>query len=201
MNQADSSWRYQGVDQAKRYGRRRQARTAREAELLGRVLAGVRLEGALVDVPCGTGRLFAALPVGPEQYLGCDAALGMLAETRSRGLRAVQGRLPQLPFADRAIPNVVCFRLLHHVPAPVQESFLAELARITGHYLLVSGFHPFSAHEWQRRLRIALRRKKRGRFPIRPERVTQLLGTHGLQQRRLQREGPLRDLWLGLYER
>ncbi|PIE22661.1 MAG: hypothetical protein CSA62_11290 [Planctomycetota bacterium] len=201
MMQSDSSWRYQAPEQAQRYGQRKQKRMQREAALLCRILTGLSLEGSLLDVPCGTGRLAEALAIPTEQYLGCDAALGMLGEARGRGLKVVQGRLPDLPFADRSVPNVICFRLLHHVPTREQESFLYELARITGRYLLVTGFHPFSAHEWQRRLRLALRRKPRGRFTTEPRWVAELLATQGLQQLRVQREGFFRDLWLGLYER
>jgi ubiquinone/menaquinone biosynthesis C-methylase UbiE len=197
----DSSWRYAEQERAQRYGARKHKRMAQEAALLRRLLEGTQLGERILDVPCGTGRLAALFGELGLRYSGCDAAHGMLLEARHSCQQLVQGRLPELPFADQSFDSVICFRYLHHAPPVRQSAVLAELARLARRHLMVSAFHPISAHELQRKLRVAFRRKERGRWPTAPRELDAQLAGCGFHPLRHVRQGIFRDLWIGLYER
>ena len=80
----------------------------------------------VLDVGGGTGRAVRALGI-PERIV-VDAAPGMLAEARRRGLRTVRGDAARLPFADASVDAVLIVDALHHVAD--QTGALAEAERV-----------------------------------------------------------------------
>lgn len=111
-------------------------------------------ELALLDAPCGTGRLCASLAMR-GRYVGLDVSLPMLSEAvRASAASAwLHGDVTQLPFRDRAFDVVVCCRLLHHLAEAEQlERVLAELVRVSSRYLIASFWDRQSLPAWRRAL-------------------------------------------------
>lgn len=105
------------------------------AEFLGDV-SGLRI----LDMATGTGRAALALARRGAVVTGADASPEMLSVARVRAADAglaiefVEGDAHALTFADRAFDEVVCLRMLMHVPDWRQA--LAELCRVTRHRLV-----------------------------------------------------------------
>jgi len=138
--------------------RRAERDPAQVARILARAWRGS--PGARVlDVPCGTGRLFEAIARSAKASpIGVDVSAGMLAEAREREPRArlVRASAWQLPFADRSFDVVIACRLLHHVgEEEALARVLGELVRVTDRLLVASFFDSASWHALraERRLR------------------------------------------------
>ena len=119
---ADEHWWYRG--------RRRIVRGELEAlELPG----GARL----LDAGCGSGQLLSLLSEFGEPT-GVDPQPEFVACAAARGYDAVEGALPDLPFADATFAAVTCLDVLEHLPD--DQAALTELARVTvpGGVLLVT---------------------------------------------------------------
>lgn len=94
----------------------------------------------VLDVAGGTGRAALALDV-PERVV-VDAARGMLARARGKGLDAVQADAATLPFADGSADAVLVVDALHHV-ADVDGVFTAARRVLRpGGVLVVREFDP-----------------------------------------------------------
>jgi SAM-dependent methyltransferase len=125
--------------------RRRSAR--REARLLLAALDRSGAHGAVLDVPCGAGRMTEALLARGDRVTGADLSAEMTAEaarrcaTAAREGRAdfVRSSATALPFEDRRFDAVVCWRLLHHlVSREDRVRVLAEAARVSRGPVVVS---------------------------------------------------------------
>jgi ubiquinone/menaquinone biosynthesis C-methylase UbiE len=108
------------------------------AEFLGDV-SGRRI----LDMATGTGRAALALAKRGARVTGADASSEMLAVARRRAADAglvidfVQGDAHALAYPDRSFDNVVCLRMLMHVPD--WRTALSELCRVT-RYRIVSDY-------------------------------------------------------------
>lgn len=88
--------------------------------------------GAVLEVGTGTGVVAAGLAELDHRAWGVDIAADMLAQARERlGRRVVRGDAARLPFASRAVPNVVCAHVLHLVGD--MDAALREAARVLEH--------------------------------------------------------------------
>jgi SAM-dependent methyltransferase len=153
--------KWQGPAAGERYAsarwsseRRRQRDPRRVAALLARHL-GAGEAAWILDAPCGTGRLRAALaPHG--RALGLDASPAMLAEARARagsGAPLVAGDVLRLPFRDASFEAVVCCRLLHHLEHDADfERALGELVRVSRRLVIASFWDADSLPAWRRAL-------------------------------------------------
>ena len=153
----------------------------RDSLLVRRILArhGVRLEGIeVLDAPCGTGRLHPVLSGGGAPYLGIDLSPAMLAE-HPAARRCVRASIEGLPLRDRSIDLVVCCRLLHHLAEePARRALVAELARVSARYLLLSFWDAASWPALRRRLGL---RSPGGRAPIAKGHLRELLAGEGFE--------------------
>ena len=109
--------------------------------------AGIRRDGAVVDVGCGTGRALPALrqAVGPRgTVIAIDVTPEMLFEARAAGRGAhaalVLADARRLPLADQSADAVFAAGLVTHLPDT--QAGLSELARITRPGGLLVLFHP-----------------------------------------------------------
>lgn len=147
---------------AHRFNSKRAA--TRDGRLLKRLLRRAELEPtelAILDAPCGTGRLVPWLD-GPRSY-ALDISEEMLREYPVHE-RRVRGRIESLPFPDRTFDLVVCCRLLHHVgEAGLRRSLVEELGRVSSRDLAVSFWDEASWPGWRRKLGW---RKPGSRHPI-----------------------------------
>ncbi len=147
--------RYEVPGKSAAYAERNPRRAARELDLLRAVWPGRRGERVL-DLPCGAGRLLPFLREHGHPIVQADGAFAMLAEAGRRGDDAalrVQADALQFPFADRAVDGVVMFRFLHHLANADARAAIAEACRTARRFVVVSFFHPCSAHHLSRRLR------------------------------------------------
>jgi len=143
---------------------------ARDPRLVARLLArhGVRADrGGLLDVPCGTGRLYEVLAAAGEPVTSVDVAPSML-QRPGPAARRVLASADRLPFADGSFDVVVCCRLLHHLRAAADlERVVAELVRVSSRLVIASFWDAGSLPAW--RVRVGLKRDEgpRGRtaFP------------------------------------
>lgn len=174
--------RWQDPEAARRYARERFGRQragARDARLVSALLARHGVEpgpGGILDAPCGTGRLRAALARFGVPVVGLDASPAMLAE--SEGARRLVGALPRLPFSTGSFDVVVCCRLLHHLGA--QEELAAaieELVRVSRRLVIASFWDAASLAAWRRRS--GLRRDASGRAALARPRLEQLFRRAG----------------------
>jgi SAM-dependent methyltransferase len=109
--------------------------------------AGVKADGVVIDVGCGTGRALPALrqAVGPDgAVIAADLTPAMLdrARTQATAARAalVLADARRLPFAAAAADALFAAGLINHLPDP--EAGLEELARVTRPGGLLILFHP-----------------------------------------------------------
>lgn len=138
--------------------RQRQRDPRRIAALLAEHLAarpGTFPGAVLLDVPCGTGRLRAAL-TRHGHYVGLDVSPAMLAAARTDGARGqalLLGEAQRLPFRDASFDAVVCCRLLHHLAERAAlERVVAELVRVSRGLVIASFWDAGSLPAWRRRV-------------------------------------------------
>ncbi len=203
---AEAPWstaaRYDAPGKSDAYAGRNPARTAREFGLLRRVWPGRPGESAL-DLPCGAGRL---LPVLRGEFgarvAQADGSLAMLRQAAAAGdAPRAQADALQTPFADRCVDGVVQFRFLHHLPADASDRAIGECCRIARRFVVVSFFHPCSAHALRRRLGALFGRPSR-RHERTLAAVDRSFAAHGFARTAHAADLPFaRDLWVAAYER
>lgn len=149
---ADERW--SGTRHGRRTDRREQA-------IVGAWLRACAPLSAALDVPCGAGRFRPLLEGAAPRVLAVDAARPMLA--RHGGALRLQASAHALPLAARSCDLVLCSRLLHHLAgAPERAAVLAELARVSRRWAIVSHFDRASFQAWRSRWR----RRRDGRIAI-----------------------------------
>lgn len=183
--------RYEVPGKADGYRGRDPRRSARELALLAGVWPGTEGEGVL-DMPCGAGRLSAFLAARGHRGFGADRARAMLAAAPYRARACADAA--RLPFADRAVDGVVVFRFLHHLDRHDARAVVGEAARVAARWVVVSTFHPASAHAVWRRVRALAARRAPTRFAHAPARITRWFAAHGFTPAGCAREGALREL-------
>ncbi|MCC6671286.1 MAG: methyltransferase domain-containing protein [Planctomycetes bacterium] len=196
--------RYQRPGRSDAYARRAPRRHAAELRLLQRVLPD--LGGRLVlDSPCGAGRIgrFLATHEG-ARVLGADRAPAMLAGARASGWTGplLIADAARLPVRDASVDTVVLFRFLHHLHPRRAKVVVAEAARAAGRAVVISFFHPVSAHGLARTLRTRLTGRATTRHAVTVRRLRGWFARHGFELAQLAAQAPfLRDLWVARFER
>jgi len=135
----------------------------RERSLLRAFLRRIGGCTRILDVPCGAGRMARLLAESGGfgcQVIGIDIAAPMLSAARSRhplsesGPWLLQASAANLPMLSESVDLVLCFRLLHHFPLPAERrEVLAECARVSRRWVIVSYFDSASLQAWRNRLR------------------------------------------------
>jgi SAM-dependent methyltransferase len=105
-----------------------------ERELLPWGLAGVDLGADVLELGPGFGATTRVLARRSGSLTVVELAKSYCERLRSvvdGDVQIVQGDATAMPFADGAFSGVVCFTMLHHVPAPaLQDRLLGEVARV-----------------------------------------------------------------------
>jgi SAM-dependent methyltransferase len=151
-------------------GRRSHAHVLRA---IRRALEPLPLGALVLDLPCGTGRLFAPLAEAGFRPIGVDRSLDMLraiplAARAPRGVCVARcaADVRHLPFRDGCFDAAVCLRFLQLLLPAERIEVLRALARVTrGPLIAVYSPH----HTWKdatRALRrwVGLRREDRTRW-------------------------------------
>lgn len=143
MNPYDGYTKYdQQVAQSYDQDRMNEEHWRREDELVRAFTARATL-GRLLDLPVGTGR-FLEHYASALTVTGVDISEAMLDQARMKakelGLAACNletGDAFALEYADDAFDSVICFRLVHLLPADTLPRFFAEMSRVTSGTLLL----------------------------------------------------------------
>jgi SAM-dependent methyltransferase len=159
----------------------------------------------VLDAPCGAGRLLPFLRERGHRVLWADAARAMLREARQREPAPPPAALADalsLPFRDGACDGVLSFRFLHHLPRERAKAAVAEACRVARRFVVVSFFHPCSAHHLQRRLRDLARGRAPSRHALTLGRLRRWCRAHGFRLHGRAAELPFaRDLWVASFVR
>jgi ubiquinone/menaquinone biosynthesis C-methylase UbiE len=92
---------------------------------------------SILDVGCGDGAITNALP-DDREVVGLDPSEAALAHVR-RPTR--KGNIEALPFEDGAFDLVMANDVLEHIRPEDYATALAELHRVAGRYVLITGPH------------------------------------------------------------
>jgi malonyl-CoA O-methyltransferase len=124
-------------DASGRYGERASLQARIGAMLITSALPYVNDDMLLLDVGAGPGDVTLAWP---GRKIALDAAFGMCAEARKKGLPSLHARAETLPLRNEAVDMVVSNLMLQWLPAT--ERFFGEAERILkpGGLLAVANF-------------------------------------------------------------
>ena len=93
-----------------------------------KALLQLSIEGQLLDVGGGTGRVAQMLAAHVSQVIVLDESRGMLQQAGGKGLPVACARAERLPFPDGAIPRILMVDTFHHLGD--QARVVAELMRV-----------------------------------------------------------------------
>ncbi|MBM4218244.1 MAG: methyltransferase domain-containing protein [Gammaproteobacteria bacterium] len=164
---------FQDIAQAAEYNlqfRRRPLKlgvTPRESRLIRRCIRQVGRSHAILEIPCGGGRLTPAFADATDLVIEADIAIGQVLY----GRKASQATVPRvwmtasafhIPLRDRSVDGVICVRLSHHLPtAAERERLFAEVMRVSSRFAIVTYFDRHSLKHLTWRLRHPFSRKAR----------------------------------------
>ncbi|MFV2090319.1 MAG: class I SAM-dependent methyltransferase, partial [Pseudomonadales bacterium] len=139
----------------------KRTRTEREVRILGNLLSRTGHVNAILNVPCGGGRLSQPLAQACSLLVEADVALPQVRFAREHGDYSEVSQAAwmtssafHLPCVDRGFDGVVCARLIHHFSEPEDHRrLLAELCRVAKQFVIVSFNDSFSVKSISRRLR------------------------------------------------
>lgn len=89
-----------------------------------RELGGLPVQGRLLDIGGGTGRVASALLKDVDEVVIADVSMGMLRQAPRSALQPVCSHSESLPFPDNFFERVIMVDALHHVidqPASARE--------------------------------------------------------------------------------
>lgn len=198
----DTHGRYDAADRSGRYRDRNPTRAAREQKLLDAAWPG-RAGDVVLDSPCGAGRLADYVRSQEATWWAADRSQAMLAQAGRAVPSAprLQCDATRLPFRDRAVDGAIVFRLLHHLPLDRARACVQEAMRVADDWVIVSFFHPISAHNARRRVSGWLRGRAKTRFTLWPGDLRTWFRDAGFEVRFEAEARYRRDLWLAVARR
>lgn len=132
-------------------GRRRNRRKMTAIQRAIREASRLRTPVSFVlDLPCGTGRIFPALSAWGIRFAGGDASLSMMLQAKRKlsgkneclGLIQCDGEF--LPFKDESFDAVLCIRFITRLPRDTQVDFLREMVRVSRRWLIIDFRHRYT---------------------------------------------------------
>ena len=156
------------------YGNRKPRKHLSEMRLVSDAFGMIPVDtiSSVLDAPCGVGRISLWLSQKGFDVTGID--LGEAAVRASQEV-LTKAELPahihiqdifNTSFDDNSFDATVCFRFLHHFRGfEDQDRLVAELCRVTGKYVVISYFSPYSVTTIRRRIDHYLGRKPITQFP------------------------------------
>ncbi len=140
--------------------------TAREGRLIGRFIGRVGRSRAVLELPCGGGRLTHAFSDSAEIVIEADIAIGQIRYGRAHSSVAtpriwMTASAFHIPLRDRSVDGTICVRLAHHLPTTLErERLFAELLRVSRRFVIVTYFDRYSLKHLTWRLRHPFRRAR-----------------------------------------
>lgn len=142
----------------------------------------------IVDVPCGTGRLAAALLADGFSVHGMDISGEMLAVARER-LSAYGSRfstemadVKHLPAEVSTYDGALCARVLMHFPLNQQIEFLSGVTRLSRSVVVINHSLDSAYHRLRRRFKRLLGHQESAGHPITNRDIKVLLKNAGLHE-------------------
>ncbi|RME03518.1 MAG: class I SAM-dependent methyltransferase [Planctomycetota bacterium] len=128
------------------------ARDRREKRCIQRAMEYISLlpGAAILDIPCGTGRISYFLADLGYRVIAADYSPAMIemakrVSTSSSLIRWEVEDIFSLSYPSESFPLIVCNRLFHHfTQASTRRRALLELARVSQRYVIFSFFWSFS---------------------------------------------------------
>jgi SAM-dependent methyltransferase/uncharacterized protein YbaR (Trm112 family) len=139
--------------------------TQREFTLLARLLGRQPHSQLLLDLPCGGGRLSAALAPFADTIIEADVAVGQVRYARQHSVVEtaqvwMTASALKIPLRDGSVDGSVCCRLCHHLPLAAERTQLVrELLRVSKRFVVLTYFDYFSVKNTIRRLRRPFNKK------------------------------------------
>ncbi len=150
----------------------------RDVRIVAALLRIHGVHGAVLDAPCGTGRMQATLASFGRPVTGVDFSAAMLAHVHTT--RLARASIEHLPFQDGAFDVVVSCRFLHHLHERDELArAVAELVRVSRRLVVAS---VWDAASWPAlRVRMGLKRSEgpRGRAAVKREVIEALVDDAG----------------------
>ena len=218
----DTATRYEAAGKSHAYRTRNPKRHAVELKLLHRVWPQAapltaQSRSVVLDAPCGAGRLLPFLTERGHAVMQSDGARAMLREARDatpsdsesragENSAAVMGQAQSdaraLPFVDHAVDGCVVFRFIHHLPPNEARDAVREACRVARDFVVMSFFHPVSAHAFQRSLKLRWSGRARTRFAVRPKTLNAWFRQEGFRMKKCKAEARfLKDFWVASWVR
>ena len=92
----------------------------------------------VLDIGCGAGVVTQELKRRFGGVVGLDFAFEPLRQVQGADLTAIQGDGSRLPFSAGAFEAVVATEIIEHLSASARRQALAEMARVSRRYILIS---------------------------------------------------------------
>jgi len=125
----------------------------REIAVIQSILSDIQdIDGLVLDIPCGTGKLGKTLSSFPVTILASDISSEMMALARKeynpkkfKGF--VQLNAVNIPYAVESVNTIICLRLFQRVSADARRQILSEFRKIVKSNLIISYSYSSS---WQK---------------------------------------------------
>ncbi|MFQ6673214.1 MAG: methyltransferase domain-containing protein [Fidelibacterota bacterium] len=127
----------------------------KERKLVRGLFQKHHMSGPILDVPVGYGRFLPLLQEFGPVYAADAGFLPLVYQRERIGLSrgSVNGAAERLPFKDRCVQVVFCFRLLQHMHRAAERvAILQQLRRVSRKWVIVSVYLNSSFHRLQRNL-------------------------------------------------
>ncbi|MBY0525816.1 MAG: oligosaccharide flippase family protein [Gemmataceae bacterium] len=114
---------------------------------------------AVLDVPCGTGRITELLLEQGLAVTGGDISLAMIEAAQAKlgdRVRFKHLDLERLDLPDQSFDLITCIRLFNHIGAAEQERILQELARVSRRFVVLNLSFSSSLYRYTPYLKCAL---------------------------------------------
>jgi ubiquinone/menaquinone biosynthesis C-methylase UbiE len=140
---------YQSLDVAEAYDRRRFQSLGgrydnwRLHRLLSRLVRDLPPGSAVLDVPCGTGRIEGCLMRRSLRVIAADISTAMLTVARRKvrtprtGFTFLRADANRLPVRSQSVQAVICIRFLHLMDPVERRDVLTELGRVAQRRVIV----------------------------------------------------------------
>lgn len=136
-------------------------RNRRKLDAVQKAIAAARDLGwemkSVLDIPCGTGRLFPLFLNNEITFTGADLSGEMMKVAKKRFGQSdlMQGMVrcdaEFLPFKNKSIDSVVSIRFMFHIPESVRHNILREMTRISKSCLIIDYRHRYTLKYWIRK--------------------------------------------------
>lgn len=96
--------------------------------------------GLIIDVPCGSGKLFPELFKKDCSLVGIDASgemLSIISNSSHHDISIIQADIRNLPLLNNSATTIISNRFFHRIPPESHELILREFHRVSKNYIII----------------------------------------------------------------